>query len=44
MVAGGWIGGMVHLPMIGIVAGILGAKRLWNRWACDWLAAQKNQQ
>jgi hypothetical protein len=44
MVAGGWIGGMVHLPLVGAVAGVVGAKRLWNRWARDWQAAQRSGQ
>jgi hypothetical protein len=44
MMAGGWIGAMVHLPIVGAVAGVVGAKRLWNRWARDWLAAQRSEQ
>ena len=44
MVAGAWMGGIVHLPIVGAVAGVVSAKRLWNRWARDWLAAQNSGQ
>jgi hypothetical protein len=32
MLAGGWIGGLVHDPVIGAFAGGWAGARLWNRW------------
>jgi hypothetical protein len=31
MTAGGWIGGLVHQPVLGGLVGLWAAQRIWNR-------------